>query len=297
MLKRTIVLLCGVLSAAILACGDNFPTDFQTAMKLRYSAPAAEAEAAFAKLAERKAGKRATDESLAQAAYCAAAQKKYDKAMEYAGKIEDAALNKLCRMNVLERQSKRAEILTLSRDEAIETWPDALIYDGLMCRGRAYAGEKDVSNAEKDLLAAVKNTVSADNKAFAYGFLGELYGSVSQDLQKALDAYGEILKLEPSFQFTARAVVSRARLLAAEGKGDQAFSEMGRLAKLNLDKVNDPYWHCWVPLCQGDVYVTLGKKTEALESYRKAETFTNAPADLLQEAHRKVGELEKKPQP
>ena len=212
--------------------------------------------------------------------------------MEYAGKIEDAALNKLCRMNILQRQNKRAEILALSRDEDIGKWPDALIYDGLMCRGRTYAGEKDVPNAEKDLLAAVKNTVSADKKAFAYGFLGELYGSVSQDLQKALDAYGEILKLEPSFHLTARAVVSRARLLAADGKGEQALSEMGRLAKLNLSQHKDPYWPCWAPMSEGDIYATMGRKTEALAHYRAAQVVTNAPPDLLQEVKRKITDLE-----
>ena len=58
-----------------------FPDAFQAALKLSRTGTAAEAEAAFVRLAEQKAGKRATDESLAQAAYCAAAQKKYDKAL------------------------------------------------------------------------------------------------------------------------------------------------------------------------------------------------------------------------
>jgi tetratricopeptide (TPR) repeat protein len=296
MLKRTMMVVCGLL-VAVSAHGGSFPDDFQAAMKLSSSGKAAEAEVAFVKLAELKTSKRATDESLAQAAYCAAAQKKYDQAMDYAGKIEDASLNKLCRMSILQRQNRRAEILVLSKDEDIEKWPDALIFDGLLCRARTYASEKDIPNAERDLLAAVKNTLSSDNRAFAYQFLGDLYRDVGRDSQKALNAYGETLKLECSFRFTARALASRAQLFAAEGKGDQALSEMGQLSKLNLDKVKDPYWHCWAPLCQGDVFVTLGKKTEALESYRKAESVTNAPADLLQEAQRKISELDRKPQP
>ena len=54
---------------AAVSFGENFPNDFQAALKLVNEGKIIEAEEAFLKLAGQKAGKRATDESMAQAAY------------------------------------------------------------------------------------------------------------------------------------------------------------------------------------------------------------------------------------
>lgn len=71
-MKKVLLLFCGMLFATAVF-GENFPNDFQAALKLVNEGKTAEAEEAFLKLAGQKAGKRATNESLAQARYRAAA--------------------------------------------------------------------------------------------------------------------------------------------------------------------------------------------------------------------------------
>jgi tetratricopeptide (TPR) repeat protein len=286
------IVSCGVLLSAC-ALGGNFAQDFQSARKLYYSGKAAEAEEAFVALAEQKVSQRATDESLAQAAACALAQKKYDRAVQYAGKIADPPLNKFCRINIFRHRSQWDEILALCKGEDIETWPDALIYDALLWRGRAYAVKQDCPNAEKDFISAVRHTVLADNKAFAYQFLGDLYRDISKDEQKALDAYGEAVKLGGSIPVRrlAAAAIARARLLAAHGKGAEALAEMDRL---KADQMKDPYWRCAIQMCHAEILEGLGRTADALARYKIVVSYDNAPDVFLGAAKKKIEAIEKK---
>jgi len=290
---RNGIVFCGALLSAC-ALGGNFAQDFQSARKLHSSGKAAEAEGAFVALAEQKVSNRATDESLAQAAACALAQKKYDKAMEYAGKIADAPLSKFCRISILRNQRRWDEILALCKGEDIETWPDALIYDALLWRGRAYAVKQDGPNAEKDFIGAVRHTVLADNKAFAYQFLGDLYRDVRKDEQKALDAYGEAVKLGDAIPVRrlAAAAIARARLLAAHGKGAEALAELGRL---KADQMKDPYWRCAIQMCHAEILEGMGRTADALARYKTVVSYDNAPDTFLGAAKKKIEAIERKP--
>lgn len=292
-MRRNTLLFCGMLFSTSLLAG-NFPQDFQAAMRLAYTNKPAEAEEAFAALAGQKAGKRATDESLAQAAYGAAAQKKYDKAMEYAGRIENHPLSTSCRMTLLQGQGKWEAILALCGNEQIENWPDALIFDARLCRGRAYAVKKDVANAEKDFLGAVKSTISEDNRALAYHFLGDLYREAARDDAKAFDAYGEVLKLAESLPVrrVGAAAIARAKLLAAQGRGAEAIAELDRL---KLAETKDAQWRCAIQLCYGEVFERMGQRADALARYKAVATFEKAPEPFLLTAKKKVDELEKNP--
>ena len=290
MLRNTIVFCEMLFSASLL--GGTFPQDFQSATTLYYSGKSAEAEDAFVKLYEQKPSQRGMDKSMAYAAYCAVQQKQHEKAAAYAAKIQDKHANKSCRMNILLNQGKWDDLLLLSRDEDLEKWPDELIYDACLIRGRAYARKQNAENAEKDLLSAIKNTLSADNKAIAYQFLGNLYHEVSKDDQKALDAYGEAVKLGESIPIRrlGAAMTARARLLTAQGKGTQAIAELDRL---KVDEIKDPSWRCAIQLCYGEVHESMGRRAEALARYRAAAACEKAPEALLVTAREKIEALEK----
>lgn len=295
-MKKRILLLCGMLAALNVFAG-TFPEDYQAALKLYNSGKFAEAEQAFIKLQDEKTTPRGIDESLAYAAYSALQQKNVAKANEYAGKIKDKSLNTFCRMRLLDMQKKWDEIIAMSKDEDFEKWPEYLVYGAYNCRGNAYSRTNNPEKAEKDFLGALKGTVDKSNKAYVYQLLGNHYRDILKDSQKALDAYGEVVKLmsdpKPSMSggMFGRALTARAKLLASQGKGAEALAE---LEKFKAIEIKDPYWSCAVQICYGEVYDIAGKSAEALESYRKAAAVANAPADMLKDANQKMADLEQK---
>ncbi len=297
-MRKRMFLACGMIFATTVF-GDTPAEDFQTAIKLYNGGKFTEAEEAFVRLSEQKTSPQGYDESLSYAAYSAGQQKNIEKAMEYTGKIKDKSLNTLCRMKLLEMQQKWDEIISLSKDEDFDKWPEHLIYDAYILRGNNYSRTKDAEKAEKDFLAAGKNTVDQLKKAYVYQYLGYLYREVSKDDQKALDAYGEIIKLmtepKPSLGggYLGRALMARAKILVSQGKGEEAFSELERLKKI---EIKDPSWPCTILLWFGEVYESIGKNTESLASYRKAAEVDNAPVALIKKANQKIKDLEEKTQ-
>lgn len=271
----------------------NFAQDFQSAMALYHGGKSAEAKQAFFNLLERTTTPRGADECLAHAAYCALEQNRYDEALSLAGRIKDDCSNRLCRMNVLRTRGKWDEILVLCRDEDLEAWPDRLIYEACLNRGRAYTRKRNAENAARDFLSAIRNTISADDKAMAYHFLGELYHDVAKDDQKALDAYGEAVKLGQSIPIRrlGAAATARARLLTAQGKAAQAIAELDRL---KVDAIKDLYWRCAIQLCYGEVHESLGQKAEALARYKAVAACEKAPEALLITARKKIDVIDKK---
>jgi tetratricopeptide (TPR) repeat protein len=225
---------------------------------------------------------------------CALAQKKFDKAMEYAGKIADPPLSKFCRINIFRNQRRWEDILALCKGEDLETWPDALIYDALLWRGKAYAVKQDGPNAEKDFLSAVRHTILADNQAVAYQFLGDLYRDISKDEQKALAAYGEAVKLGDSIPVRrlAAAALARARLLASHGRGAEALAELDRLKG---DQIKDPYWRCAVQMGHAEILEGMGRTADALARYKKVVSYDKTPDVFLGAAKKKMEAIEKKP--
>lgn len=297
-MRKRILLVCGMIFAASIF-GSEPAEDFQSAMKLYNGGKFAEAEEAFTKLSGQNTSQRVADESLAYAAYSAGQQKNTGKAMEYAEKIKDKYLNMFCRMKLLEIQRKWGEIISLSKDEDFDKWPESMAYDAFFCRGNNYLRTKDAEKAEKDFLSASKNTVEQEKKVAVYQSLGMLYGEVSKDEQKALNAYAEVIKImtdpkpSPAGGYLLRALMARAKILASQGKSEEAFSE---LEKLKSFEFKDPYWTCALQFSYGEVYEILGKNTEALDSYRKAAAVANAPGYFVKVATQKITDLEKKAQ-
>jgi tetratricopeptide (TPR) repeat protein len=295
-MKKRMLLVCGMIFTASVF-GINPAEDFQSAVKLYNGGKYAEAEGAFVKLGEQNTSPKSADDSLAYAAYSAGQQKNIDKAMEYAGKIKDKSSNTLCRMKLLEMQRKWDEIISISKDEDFDQYPDSLKYDSFLCRGNAYLRVKNAENAEKDFLAVLKNTIVSVDKAEIYQYLGSIYNDLAKDKLKAFEAYGEVVKImsdpKPSLAkgMLCRALIARAKILASQGKGEEALPELEKLKELGL---KDTTWSCALHDAYGEVYQSMGKDNEALESYRKAAAVPNAPDYFTKAANQKITELEKK---
>ena len=115
----------------------NFPTEYQSALRLYVSNKFNEAKDAFAVLIASAPNAETKDAALAQATYCAVQLKDIEAAEKLAAGIKDKFVAKLCRMNVLTLQAKYREVVALVEDEDFSLWPDALIFEALMSRGNA----------------------------------------------------------------------------------------------------------------------------------------------------------------
>ena len=245
---------------------NNFPDNFQAAMKLYNSKKYTEAEKFFAKLSRWKVAQLGIDASLAYAALSAAHNKNYEKAEEYVVKIKNGQLKMLCRMNFLAEQKKESDIIKIAEKENLETWPDRLIYDASFLRGKAYLQKKELQLAEKDLLTAKKATMNYWNIYYTNKALRTLYRRL-----KEYDKAGAIAKdiKERRYKDTVR----YAAFMVACKRFKRALAKLDRL---KVDSIKSAYWRSVIYECYGDVYENFGKNDKALFFYRKA---VETPAD------------------
>ena len=280
--SKPLLIMCALLSAAPALAG-NFPQDYQAALRLYETGKIAEANDAFAKLSESGPNQPAKDAALVQAAYCEARLKHAGEAEALVTRIKDRHLGVLCRMNLLTFDNKFADIVTLSKDEDIEQWPDALAFDALFCRGSAFARTRDAGKAEKDFRAAIQHTVSDYNKGQTYLKLGALFGDADKTDQRALDAFAAVYSLKPGLTVQCRAVLARAKLLASQGKRDAAIAEFDHLKDIKTQ----PHWSIG-QMGLAEVYEALGAKDQALACYKAVIASEKAPADMISLAKSKL---------
>ena len=273
----------GALSAA------SFPTDFQKAVRLyRTPGKAAEAEAAFLELAARKVRhSQATDAAMEKASLCALRRKDFEEAEKRAGRIREESLQTLCRMRIWEAQRRRADIVRVLGEQNIKTWPDRLIYDAAMCRGKAYSIQGNAA-AEKDFLLARTCTFDTRELAFANLALGRFYQGHARDEDKALAAYREVAGSSVRGSVKYEGVIAYAVLLAARGKGREALEQ---LDELSVETIPHPDWRCRIHRAYGDVYAALNRPADALASYRKAIAVPDASEYLVRAIREKIATL------
>ena len=225
------IVFCGML---LSACGvsANSAQDFQFARKLYYGGKVAEAEEAFrgARGAESVQASDGREHGTGGGVCPRAEEIRQGQGIrgQDRGPVFEQILSNqhLCEARVAGMTS-----LPCARERILRRGRDALIYDALLWRGKAYAVKRDCLNAEKNFIGAARHTVLADNKAIAYQCLGDLCRDISKNEEKALDAYEEVVKLGDFIPVRrlAAAAIARARLLAARGKGAEALVELDRL--------------------------------------------------------------------
>jgi len=257
----------------------NFPTEYQAAMRLFVTNKIPEAKEAFTALVASAPNSEAKDAALMQASYCEVQLKQVEEATKLAAGIKDKYSGTLCRMNMQALQSKYAEVVALAKDEDFTTWPDALIFDALMCRGNSLSRTGEAVAAEKDFRDALGHTINDYKKATVYLRLGSLFKG-----QQALGFFDEVMKLrEPGSTMRYQAIAARARILAAEGQGALALAEFDRLK----DLTQQPHW-TMVQMARAATHEALGETDKARACYEAVVAAGNAPADSLATAKAKL---------
>ena len=182
-------------------------------------------------------------------------------------------------MNLMTLQSKYAEVVALVKDKDFSLWPDALIFDALMCRGNASNRTGDAVAAEKDFRAAPGYTINDFKKATAHLRLGSLFKD-----QEALVCFDEVMRLkEPGATMRFQAIAARARILAGEGKGALAIAEFDRIN----DLTKQPHW-TMVQMARAATHEALGEPDKARACYEAVVASSNPPADSLAIAKAKL---------
>ncbi|MFM1918852.1 MAG: MalT-like region [Candidatus Hydrogenedentota bacterium] len=249
----------------------------------------AEAAAFFVKLAESAAKPEQKADALRHAALATVRDKRFDEALLLAEQIPLKPESLFAKVQIYLEARKWAEVLQAAEmlDEA--TWPDGLIYDTFMARARAHSALGETAEAERDALASMKHTLSKNNLATAWHFIAQDAQRSGKGPDKALAAYAEIIRLQASGGGWQRALSERARLLSSLGKHEAALADLGELEKVTR---NDPHWVCTALIGYGEVHRAMGDKAKARESLEKAAKVPGAPAVLVEEAKKRLEEIQ-----
>ena len=266
----------------------HFIAERQEGLKLVQSGKHAEAAAFFVKLADTAAKPEQKADALSHAALATARNKQLEAALLLADKIPLKPDADFTKAQIYLETRKWAELLTATERLDADSWPDALIYPTLMARARAHSVLGELAAAEADAREAMKHTISLNNQAAAWHQIAQNAQRSGKDQAKALEAYAEMIRLQPSGGSLQRALSERARLLSSLGKHDAALAA---LAELDKNTRNDPHWICTALMGYGDVYRDMGDKARARQSFEQAAKVPGAPAVLLDEVKKKLAEL------
>jgi tetratricopeptide (TPR) repeat protein len=283
----TALLLVSLPALPVLA-EPHYIAERQEGLKLVQSGKHAEAAAFFVKLADTAAKQEQKADALSQAALATARNKQIDEALLLADRIPLKPESHFARIQIYLEARKWAELLKAAEMLDAVTWPDRLVYPTLMARARAHSALGDTGAAESDALQAVKNTISLNNQAAAWHLIAQNAQREGKDSSKALEAYAEMIRLQPSGGGLQRALSERARLLSSLGKHDAALAD---LAELDKNTKKDPHWICTALMAYGDVYRDMGDKDKARQSFETAAKVPGAPAVVLGEVKKRLAKL------
>jgi len=267
----------------------HFIAERQEGLKLVQGGKHAEAAAFFVKLADTAAKPEQKADALSHAALATARNRQIDEALLLAERIPLKPESHFARIQIYLEARKWAELLKATEILDAATWPDSLIYPALMARARAHSALGEMELAESDALQAVKHTISLNNQAAAWHLIAQNAQRAGKDGTKALEAYAEMIRLQPGGGGLQRALSERARLLSSLGKHDAALAD---LAELDKNTRNDPHWICTALMAYGDVHRDRGDKAKARQSFEDAAKVPGAPAVLLDEVKKRLAELQ-----
>lgn len=265
-LKQAVVF--GVVLAFSVSVRADYPADRKAAMELVQAGKNEEALSAFTKLSQSAVEEAQKADALEQAAMCASRLKKYDQAIELAGKIPALPMSKAVQMKIMMDNGKGAELLAKFKDENFADWPSKAAGDAYYCRGIAYFQTKDGKCAEADLKNALTKLAPGYTVDEARLKLAENYKNNLNDDQQALAAYRELIeKATDSFGWIRLGSIATAsEILRKQGKYDEAFQILG---KAQVDGLNS-YWKIAILGAYGETLAAQGKKTEAAAKFKEA---------------------------
>jgi tetratricopeptide (TPR) repeat protein len=286
-MKRTIFILAA-LSALPAMAEPHFIAERQEGLKLVQGGKHAEAAAFFVKLAETARKPEQKADALRHAALATARNKQLEAALLLADKILLKPDADFAKVQIYLETRKWAELLTAAKNLDTASCPDALIYPTLMARARAHSALGEIAEAEAVAKEAIQHTISLNNQAAAWHLIAQNAQRSGKDQAKTLEAYAEMIHLNPSGGSFQRALSERARLLSALGRHAAALAD---LAELDKNTRNDPHWVCTALMGYGEVHCNMGDKAKARQSFEQAAKVPGAPAILLDEVKKRLAEL------
>ena len=250
----------------------------------------AETLTAFTAMAEGDVTDFQESDALEQAAVCARALKRFDLAMELAGRIPIDAVAKTVRMRNLLAMRKPKELVGHFKDEDMITWPFWKAGEGFYLRGRAFADTGAGREAEADLAKALEFTTDNRVRLDVWLALGANRENNLKNAAAALEAYQQIAGASRNNGSATyyRGVQGAARILRKNGKFDDALAI---LQKVDVAKLRG-YWHGSMLVALGDTLTAAGREDEALAAYREVLTDENVSAadrKAAEEAIRTIG--------
>jgi hypothetical protein len=147
-----------------IAARAAYPSNRASALELAQKGNAEAAAVEFCRLSESLLTAVQKNDALFNAALCWETAKRPAEAMEAARRISSAPLSTACQMELLAKDAKWNELLTLSSGEDFKTWPDRLIFKAYFFRAQAYQAKGDTDAAKADLILAAESTTSTRQK-------------------------------------------------------------------------------------------------------------------------------------
>ncbi|MFA7160378.1 MAG: tetratricopeptide repeat protein [Kiritimatiellia bacterium] len=273
MIPKSVVIAI-ILGASAIHLKADFTDDFQNALKLYNGGKNEEACEAFTALAKVAPKPGAKSDALRYAVLGAINAKQFDNANELIPQIPRESTKKLCRMNLMLAQNQPQSVIDTFKDEDLAQWSDFHIYDALVARGQAYRRLKQYAEALRDFRKAEDFTSEPAKKAGVLNLTGGTLQEAGDD-EQALVVWRRMEDITPlkGYGIINDATVNAARILAKQGKYDEALKEMN---KIKLPEAG--HWHAKPLVVEAEIYAAQGRKTEALAKYEEA--LKGAPEDM-----------------
>ena len=269
----------------------DFHIEYRAAAQLRSQGKYAQAQAAFAALANHEeTNDYQISRTLAQAAACARQKKDYQTAAEYADRIPDMRIGATGKMENWAAEKKWPTLLQEFAYSDLKDWPFTLIGRAATLRGRAHYAGKSGGKAEADFKLALNYTTDPLSRLALFNAQARNFETVLNDENRALSAYRQVTgstshKNHSEFFY---AVMGAARILAKQKKFEDALAIHDLVAKENLRGS----WFGTMMSARAETLASAGLKDEAAMMYRAVLKDPSTHAALRKKAETAIGQLD-----
>ncbi len=250
-----------------LTAAELFPEAFQRIGRMKNPA---EAEKAYAELANTAGEAVQKDAAFHAAAQKAVKAKNFENAETYIASITDTGLRAFATMEMRFARRQFKQLVTESKDFQLEQWRKDLITEAAYIRAYSYALMKNRTAAEKDINTAFNSITDPAAKYRMAHKLSSIYSEFIHDdaaeiaLLQVVLPYTKLPAVE--YFYRQRIVCRYAYLLGKTGKVDEGIKF---LTEYKGDKASSRVFK--VKQTLGDLYAMKGDKASALKFYQEAQ--------------------------
>lgn len=293
MLRKVLsVVLIAAFCSSLFAGDVNYIDEKKAAQALFKQKKVEEALNAYSALAEKDISDVQKADALHYAIDCAMRLKNKDKAKELAEKITDESYKAYETMRVLNYCREYDAVIEKYKDTDLSKFPELIRGNSYYERGFAFKAKKMAQEAKADLEESIKYIRNANKKALILNHLAAIYYGADKDSAKAIETYRSVYPLQK--YKGAQAAMAVAKILAEEGKFDEAMAEMEK-----IDKTVKPHrvFKWMIKNANADLFKMKGDKEKSISLYKEIMDASDSPAYMKKVAERtliKLGAIEAK---